>query len=73
MLAKHIELIEAVNNSLTQAEHDAAEQRLNGFRDALERMNPRPLHFIECDQHYLAQGIDRPMCCGVWLDWTPSE
>ena len=68
---KHIGLVEAVNNARTRAEHRDAEQRLRGFRDALYCMENTPGHFIECDLHYLSQGIDRPMCCGVWLDWEP--
>lgn len=70
---KHIELVEAVNNSLTQDEHDRAEIRLRGFREALDCMSPKPAHLIDCDYHYLSQGIDRPMCCGVWLDWVPND
>ena len=72
LLAKHIELVEAANNAATDAEHNTALAKLVGFRDALDCMSPRPLHLIECDQHYLMQGIDRPMCCGVWLDWMPN-
>lgn len=70
---KHISLVEAVNNARTHAEHRDAEQRLSGFRDAIDCMKPPPEHLIKCDLHYLARGIDRPMCCGVWLDWEPSE
>ena len=72
LLAKHIELIEAANNSATADEHNIALAKLVGFRDALDCMEPRPMHLIECDNHYLSQGIDRPMCCGVWLDWVPN-
>jgi hypothetical protein len=73
MLEKHIELIEEVNNARTHDEHNLALAKLVGFLAAMDCMNPRPLHLIECDQHYLMQGIDRPMCCGVWLDWVPNE
>src|SRR5574340_1226733 len=69
---KHIELVEVVNNAQTQEEHERAETTLRGFREALDHMEPRPMHLIECDLHYLNQGIDRPMCCGVWLDWVPN-
>jgi len=27
----------------------------------------------DADDHYLNQGIARPMCCGVWLDWKPAD
>ena len=73
LLDKHIELVESVNNSRTIAEHESAKQRLRGFRDALDHMEPRPMHLVKCDHHYLDQGIDRPMCCGVWLDWVPND
>ena len=73
LLAKHIELVETANNATTDSEHNLALAKLVGFRDALDCMTPRPLHLIECDQHYLMQGIDRPMCCGVWLDWVPNN
>ena len=72
LFEKHIELVESVNNARTQEEHDRAETKLRGFREALDCMEPRPMHLIECDHHYLSQGIDRPMCCGVWLDWMPN-
>lgn len=67
---KHIELIEAVNNSTTDEHHNYAQQRLYGFRNALEIMKVYQLS--HCDNFYLEQGIDRPMCCGVWLDWKPA-
>ena len=67
---KHIVLLEAVNNAKNQHEYDMAYQRLRGFRDALECLAIN--HLVECDWHYIDQGIDRPMCCGVWLDWQPS-
>lgn len=47
--------------------------KLVGFNDALGCISPRPLHFVECDNYYFMQGIDRPMCCGVWLDWEPND
>jgi hypothetical protein len=72
LFAKHIELIDGANNARTNDEHNIALAKLVGFREAMDCMTPRPLHLIECDLHYLAQGIDRPMCCGVWLDWEPQ-
>lgn len=71
LLKKHIELVEAVNNSDTQINHDLADRRLRGFRDALEVLNIHQL--IDCDLHYINQGIDRPMCCGVFIDWKPAN
>lgn len=74
MHEKHIELVEAVNNAKTQDEHDRAEAVLSGFRIALEE-SQSPFFgglLMDCDRHYLDQGIDRPMCCGVFLDWKPA-
>lgn len=67
---KHIDLLEAVNNSKNQAEHDLAYYRLVGFREAMDCFGLNQL--MQCDLHYLNQGIERSMCCGVWLDWEPS-
>lgn len=69
---KHIELLEAVNNAKTEHEHWSASKRLEGFRMGLEDCRRKP-DLMGCDLHYLDQGIDRPMCCGVFLDWEPSE
>ena len=70
LLEKHIQLVEAVNNSKTQREHDRNGDTLNGFREALEALHIRQL--MDCDYYYLDQGVDRPMCCGVFLDWEPD-
>lgn len=75
MHKKHIELVEAVNNAKTQQEHDLAEAVLKGFRLALAEAYDSELGFMlmDCDSHYMNQGIDRPMCCGVFLDWKPAH
>lgn len=70
-LEKHIELLEAVNNAKNQIEYDCAYYRLRGYRDALDVFGLNQL--MECDWHYLNQGIERPMCCGVFLDWEPAQ
>jgi hypothetical protein len=74
MRTKHIQLLEAVNNAKTQAEHDRAEAVLEGFRIALAEAYEHRLgiDLMDCDRYYLDQGIDRPMCCGVFLDWKPA-
>jgi hypothetical protein len=63
---KHIKLVEAVNNSKTEKQRNDNCNILFGFREALEVLNINQL--IYCDLHYLHQGIDRPMCGGVFLD-----
>jgi hypothetical protein len=71
---RHIELVEAVNNAKTQREHDLAEAKLEGFRAACECYVGRNIGalLMDCDRYYMAKGIDRPMCCGVFLDWSPQ-
>lgn len=68
---KHIELVEAVNNARSEEEHRLAHARLDGFRQGLLSCGIHP-NLIACDLHYLDQGIERPMCAGVFLDWTPT-
>jgi hypothetical protein len=71
LLEKHIELLEAVNNAKTSKQYGLAYHRLIGFRDALAAMSINQL--MACDLHYLDQGIERPMCFGVFLDWEPVQ
>ena len=66
---KHIALVEAVNNATTEQEHRECEIVLNTFRETLSLLGHEP-NLMACDMHYLSQGIDRPMCCGVFLDWA---
>ncbi len=68
---EHIKLIEAVNNATTRAEHDAHQLRLDWWRTGVADAGA-VMDYMAGDRHYLDQDIDRPMCCGVWLDWEPS-
>ena len=71
---KHLELVHAVNAATTKEEHQIAEARLRGFREAAEAIGQNVgLMMMAADMHYIDQGIDRPMCCGVFLDWSPSR
>lgn len=72
MHEKHIELLEAVNNAKTQQEHDRAEAVLEGFRLALDTIYGHGFSLMDADLYYLNQGVTRPMCCGVFLDWKPA-
>jgi hypothetical protein len=75
MQGRHIELVEAVNNATTEREHREAECRLDGYRDALKIIHGDRVGnlLMQCDQHYLSQGVERDMCCGVFLDWKPTR
>lgn len=65
----HIELVEAVNGSPEGPVKDRAEAKLEGFRSGAKIILGCAYgHLLmEADLYYLNQGIDRPMCCGVWL------
>lgn len=63
---RHIELVEAVNNAKSEQDKNKASDILYGFREALEAVGINQL--MECDMYYVNRGIDRPMCCGVFLD-----
>jgi hypothetical protein len=68
---RHIELIEACNAApiYSPAESDAKAQ-LQGFREAV--VLTTGIHMgqlvVHGDEHYIALGVDRPMCGGVFLD-----
>ena len=58
---KFEELLKAVNDETkTHREHEIAKHRLDGFRLAFE-------HTLNGD--YLYEDVERPMCCGEFLDW----
>ena len=71
LFEKHIFLVEKVNNSKTEKEYNDNANLLFGFREALELLGINQL--IDCDRYYLEQGVDRPMCCGVFLDKRPFD
>lgn len=31
------------------------------------------LNYCAVDMYYIERGVERPMCCGVFNDWTPEE
>ena len=58
---KFAELLKEVNDETKEVrEHEIAKHRLDGFRLAFE-------HTLNGD--YLYEDVDRPMCCGEFLDW----
>jgi hypothetical protein len=63
---QHIHLVERVNNAKTRREEFDALNVLSGFRMALNLVGINQL--MECDLYFMDQGIERPMCCGVFLD-----
>ena len=71
-MSKHTELIDAVNDAKTEYEHTYAEGVLAGWREGLEYCGRR-WDFIEADEHSAERFGDRPICCGVLLDWEPAS
>ena len=72
---RHIEMVRAVNEAKTGYENSRARWILYGFREAVTTIlgGVRSGELvIDADLYYLNQGIDRPMCGGVWLDWKPA-
>ncbi len=69
--AEHIRLVEAVNNAPTERLHDRFQDHLWGWREGVKACGYE-LDYCAPDMHYINQGNERPMCCGVWLDWTPA-
>lgn len=69
----HLEMVDAVNDATTEREMDKAELMLYGWRECADHLGVG-WSGIEADTHTMAKhGEDRPMCCGVLLDWEPKE
>lgn len=74
LIEKMIELTEATNNAKTELLHNYNMAVRHGFLKGVEAMGGNSGRLlIECDLHYINQGIDRPMCGGEFLDWQPSK
>lgn len=72
-MSKHTDLIDRVNDALTEREHTYAEGVLTGWRAGVDSCGMR-WSGIEADNHTTARfGEDRPMCCGVLLDWVDGS
>jgi hypothetical protein len=72
---EHIALVRAVNEALSEDARHLADERLSGFRLAVKILLPGVygLLLMDADLYYLDQGIDRPMCCGVFLTRDAPE
>lgn len=72
MSRSHLEMVDAVNAATTEVEHREAELRLEGWREAADHFG-HGWSGLTADNHSMAKyGEDRPMCCGVLLDWRPT-
>jgi hypothetical protein len=72
---RHIQLVEAVNAAKTAEEHRLVDARREGFLEAIRAVFGEVASgeaLMDADWHYMGLGIDRPMCGGVFLDWSPE-
>ena len=69
-------LIEANDESVTHYEHIRRVDFLYGWKHGVEEAR-KSAGLIEVylngDHYYMDLGIDRPMCCGLFLDWGVSK
>jgi hypothetical protein len=70
-MSRHTDLVDAANDAKTAYEHRYADAFLQGWRAGQDDAGRR-WSFIEADEHSTQRFGDRPMCCGVLLDWKPS-
>jgi len=70
-MSTHTDLIDAVNDAKTVHTHTYADGVLQGWRAGLVHCGRR-WDFVEADNHSTERFGDRPMCCGVLLDWKPA-
>jgi len=59
-------LISANDENLTDKDHQINVCKLNSWLDGLADTKGI---FFNGDYYYIVLGIDRPMCCGQFLDW----
>lgn len=71
MSKSYFEMIDVVNEAKTEREHDHAESRLSGWIECVEFFG-KEWSGIDADRHTMRKYGDRPMCCGVLLDWMPN-
>ena len=73
MARSHLEMVDAVNDAEDVIERDRAEAMLSGWRECAVHSGSG-WSGIEADLHTMAKhGADRPMCCGVLLDWESKS
>ena len=72
--ARHMQLVDRVNNSKTTEEYWQWRERLSGFREGVEVCGVNAGHLLmHADSVQESRGVDRVMCGGVFLDWEPAD
>lgn len=70
---KHMMLVDAVNEAKTERAHSDAQMILRGWREGMADAG-RPVELCHADLEQFDRGFtERPMCCGVFLDWEESK
>ena len=69
--------LEIANNAPDESSRRKALDELAAWREGVATALAWKSHEIGAflmvgDMDYIGRGVDRPMCGGVWLDWTPS-
>ena len=70
--ARHMQLVDRVNNSKTWLEYSECYIRLCGFQEGVEACGNDLYELLtHADEAQRNRGVTRPMRGGVWLDWKP--
>lgn len=68
---EYIKRLIAVNDEdKTELEHRILKTNFDGWKRGVK--DATGFHF-NGDYYYIEQGIDRPMCCGEFLDWKSRQ
>ena len=59
-------LVEVNDETKTEMEHQRLKLEFNGWLQGVEDATGG---LFNGDYYYIEKGIDRPMCCGMFLDW----
>jgi hypothetical protein len=63
-------LIEVNDESVSKENHDRLLIELHAWKRGVEDATG---HTFNGDYYYIELGVDRPMCCGVFLDWEHKQ
>ena len=61
------QLTEVNDETKTEEEHRILRIKLNAWKQGVEDASG---YRFNGDNYYIALGVDRPMCCGEFLDWV---
>lgn len=63
-------LIDVNDENCSEAEHRLSQSEFRGWKQGV--FDATGYHF-NGDYYYIEHGIDRPMCCGEFLDWKSQQ